>query len=155
MTHHMGFPFNDSLRRARGSISVWIRPALDIMAYHMAIDGFRRVMHEYKHSELRSLVNETVVRLDPYKAPEQYHLDVNRITDFLYKELHRDDPAETMSVYDVYPILQELERQELSEDEARAVRSVDPTGEEHCRGCGGHLDEGAHGIIGDGLTCAD
>ena len=145
MTHHMGFPFNDSFRRARTSVSTWIRPALDIMAYHMAIDGFRRVMHEYKHSELRSLVNETVVRLDPYKAPEQYHLDVNRITDFLYKELHRDDPAETVSVYDVYPILQELERQEAEEAGI----------EMRCQGCGGDLDEGAHGIIGDGLTCAD
>ena len=152
---HTTYPFNEKMQRVRRSLVPWTRPALDIMAYQIAIKDFRKVMHEYDHSELRGLVNEVVIRLDPYKAPEQYHLDVNKITDFLYQELHRNDSSRSMTIDAAFEVMQEMERQELSEDEARAVRSVDPTGEEHCRGCGGHLDVGAHGIIGDGLTCAD
>lgn len=142
---HTTYPFNEKMQRVRRSLVPWTRPALDIMAYQIAIKDFRKVMHEYDHSELRGLVNEVVIRLDPYKAPEQYHLDVNKITDFLYQELHRNDSSRSMTIDAAFEVMQEMERQEAEEMGV----------EMRCQGCGGDLDVGAHGIIGDGITCAD
>ena len=69
----------------RRSLDPWARPALDVLLVIEERAVLGGVLRSYDEGDMRELVNDILVRIDPYKAPEQREPNAARITRFMYE----------------------------------------------------------------------
>lgn len=104
------YPFNENSSSLRRRLPAWIRPTHDILEFMASLPGVKEALQERQRHEIRNLVVNVIVRIDPYKAPEQYALESDLIAQYLWENvLHVPQPV---YVEDVFPVLKQMEEDE-------------------------------------------